>query len=87
MQRHLDAGQGGVVGLGDLEPVHVHAHILQEFAHLEPVPLGADAHHLVEGRLDLDAAADEAGGDAAGQVVPFQHQHVQPLVRQHQRGT
>ena len=85
MEGHLQAGQAGVIGLGDRKPVDIDAHIVQEFSHLEAVLFRPYGHHLVQGRLDLNAAADKAGGNAAGKVVSLQDQDVQPLVRQHQR--
>ena len=53
---------------GDLE-----AGVVEQVAH-DPGRLGHGAHigQLVQRRLELEAAADEARGEAAGQVVPFE---------------
>ena len=85
VQRDFDPGQGGVVRLGHVQPVDIHAHIVEELADLQAVAFIADAHHFVQRRFDLNAAPDKAGGKAAGQIVPFQNKDVLALVRQHQR--
>ena len=86
VQRHFDPGKGRVVRLRHFEPIDVHAHVLQKLADFQALALGTDAHHLVQCRFDLHAAAHKACRNAAGQVVAFQHQHVLALLGKHQRG-
>ncbi len=91
----LAAGQGGVQvtavpGGGDdaeivghLEPAYVQPKVLlQHIADGRGVFLAAQLAHLMQGRLKLEPAAPEAGGHAAGQVVPLDEQRFFAGLRQ-----
>ena len=86
VQGNFQSRKAGVVTLRHLQPVNIDAHVVEELAYLETVVLRTYGHHLVKRRLDLYTAADKARGDAAGQVVALEHEHIQPLIGQHERG-
>ena len=62
------------VGLGDLYPVHLRTVGIDQGADLFPRAGLADVAQLVQGGLKLEAAAPEARGKAAGQVVLLDQQ-------------
>ena len=85
MQGHFQARKACVVALRNLQPLNIQTHVIEELTHFEAVVAGSYRHHLVQRRFDLNAAADKARRNAAGQVVALQDQHIQSLVRQHKR--
>ena len=82
MDRHLMPRNGCVIRLGNPEPVDIHAHVVKKLPHLQAVSRFANGHHFMQSGFDFDPAANEAGGAAAGQIVPLKHQNVLSFRRQ-----
>ena len=84
MECDLQPGKARMVGFRDRKPVNIDSHVIEKLPDLQAVFLRADRHHLMQGCFDLDSSAHKAGGNTAGQIVAFQHKHIQPFIRQHQ---
>ena len=76
-----------VVGLGDGDEFEIRLPLADEELPDESRLLGrTDVGELVERGLELEAAADEARGEAAGEVVLFEQQHADPFLGELQGG-
>ena len=75
------------VGFGDRDEFYLveDAQLLKKGVEVAAVAGGAEVAELVQRGLELEAAADEAGGEAAGEIVPFSEQHLLAGIRQRER--
>ena len=77
----------GPVSLGDRDEFYLvqDAELLKEGVEVAAAARGAEVAELVERGLELEAPSDEAGGEAAREIVPLREQHLFAGPRQRQR--